>query len=93
MARISFHEDALEIDAAIVAEGLGMAPDQVQSEMRAGRMTSVCERGVDSDEGTFRLNFKAGNRRLRLVVDKAGFVIGRSTLTLSDPPGAPQHNL
>jgi hypothetical protein len=93
MARISFQEDGVEIDAAIVAEGLGIAPDQVQSEMRSGHMTSVCERGVDSDEGTFRLSFKAGNRRLRLVVDTTGVVIGRSTLTLSDPPAAPPDNL
>jgi hypothetical protein len=86
MTRISFQDDAVEIDAAIIAEGLGIAPGQVQSEMRSGRITSVCERGVDADAGTFRLSFKKGNRRLRLIVDTAGEVIRRSTLTLADPP-------
>jgi len=86
MAAISFQDDAVEIDAAIVAEGLGIAPDRVQSEMRSGGITSICERGVDADAGTFRLSFKAGNRRLRLIVDSEGKVIRRSTLTLADPP-------
>jgi hypothetical protein len=87
MARISFQDDAVEIDAALIADGLGMAPECVQAEMRSGGITSTCERGVDADAGTFRLSFKAGNRRLRLIVDAGGEMIRRSTLTLADPPG------
>lgn len=90
MALISFQDDAVEVDAAIIAAGLGIAPEHVQSEMRSGRITSMCERGMDADAGTFRLSFKKGNRRLRLIVDAAGEVIRRSTLTLADPPAAPQ---
>jgi len=86
MAQISFQDDAIEVEAAIIAEWLGLAPEQVQTEMRSGRITSVCERGVDADAGTFRLSFNVGNRRLRLIVDAAGEVIRRSTLTLADPP-------
>jgi len=86
MARISFQDDTIEIDAAIIADGLSIAPDHVQAEMRSGGITSTCERGVDADAGTFRLSFKAGNRRLRLIVDAGGEVIRRSTLTLADPP-------
>jgi hypothetical protein len=90
MALISFQDDAVEVDAAIIAAGLGIAPEHVQSEIRSGRITSICERGVDADAGTFRLSFKKGNRRLRLIVDSGGEVIRRSTLTLADPPAAPQ---
>lgn len=90
MARISFQDDAVEVDAAIIAEWLGIAPEHVQSEMRSGRITSTCERGMDADAGTFRLSFKEGNRRLRLIVDSGGEVIRRSTLTLADPPAAPR---
>ena len=90
MTLISFQDDAIEVDAAVVAAGLGIAPEQVQSEMRSGRITSTCERGLDADAGTFRLSFKKGNRRLRLIVDGAGEVIRRSTLTLADPPAALQ---
>lgn len=93
MARISFQGDAVEIDAAIIAEGLGIAPEDVQSEMRSGRITSVCERGVAADAGTFRLSFKRDNRRLRLVVDTVGEVIRRSTLTLANPPDTRQVGL
>ncbi|HEU4961459.1 MAG TPA: DUF6522 family protein [Sphingomonas sp.] len=90
MALISFQDDAVEVDAAIIAAGLGIAPEHVQSEIRSGRITSICERGVDADAGTFRLSFKKGNCRLRLIVDSGGEVIRRSTLTLADPPAAPQ---
>jgi hypothetical protein len=86
MALISFQDDAVEVDAATIAAGFGIAPEHVQSEMRSGRITSICERGVDADAGTFRLNFKKDNRRLRLIVDSGGEVIRRSTLTLADPP-------
>lgn len=86
MARISFQDDAVEVDAAIIAEGLGIAPEHVQAEMRSGGITSACERGIDADAGTFRLSFKTGNRRRRLIVDATGEVIRRSTLTLGDPP-------
>jgi hypothetical protein len=90
MVLISFQDDAVEVDAAIIAAGLGIAPEHVQSEIRSGRITSICERGVDADAGTFRLSFKKGNCRLRLIVDSGGEVIRRSTLTLADPPAAPQ---
>jgi len=93
MVRISFQNDAVEVDAAIIAQGLGIAPEHVQSEMRLDRIVSMCERGVDADAGTFRLSFKKGNRRLRLIVDAAGEVIRRSTLTLADPPDDPQPDL
>ncbi len=86
MTRIRFEDDAIEIDAALIAEGLRIAPEHVQAEMQAGRITSTCERGIDEDAGTFRLSFFAGNRRLRITVTAAGEVLRRSTLTTADPP-------
>src|SRR4051812_6829398 len=41
MKPIAFENGAVQIDAAIVAEGLGLAPDLLQEEMRAGRITSL----------------------------------------------------
>ena len=49
MKPIEFENGAVQIDAAIVAEGLGLAPPLLQEEMRAGRITSLAERGVDAD--------------------------------------------
>ncbi|MBN8849667.1 MAG: hypothetical protein J0I73_16465 [Sphingomonas sp.] len=86
MKKVRFDNGAVEVDAALIAAGLGIAPEQVQADMRAGRITSACERGVDEDAGTFRLSFFAGNRRLRLTVDAGGELIRRSTVTTGDPP-------
>ncbi len=86
MARITFEDDAIEIDAAIIAEGLRMPAERVAAEMRSGRITARCERGIDADAGTYRLSFFAGNRRFRVTVTDAGEVLRRATLTTADPP-------
>ena len=86
MKKVRFDNGAVEVDAALIAAGLGIAPEQVQADMRAGRITSACERGVDEDAGTFRLSFFAGNRRLRLTVDAGRELTRRSTVRTGDPP-------
>jgi hypothetical protein len=65
MKPIEFENGAVQIDAAIVAEGLGLAPSLLQEEMRAGRITSLVERGVDADSGRHRLTFFSDSRRGR----------------------------
>jgi hypothetical protein len=87
MSGIAFNGDTVEIDAAIVAEAWGISPEALRVAMRAGNITTKCERGLDDDAGTFRVSFIASNRRLRLVVDAAGNVVRRSRLTVADPPG------
>ncbi len=68
------------VPAEVIAEGLKLAPAQVQP-MLAGRLiTAWVEAGVDEDLGTFRLTFATDKRRLRLIVDALGEVIGQSTL-------------
>ncbi len=86
MARVIFVGDAVEIDAAIIAEALQVSPEQLQAAMRSGSITTVCERGLDEDAGTFRLSFMARNRRLRLIVDETGVVLRRSILAVADRP-------
>lgn len=86
MTGVTFEDGAIEVAATLIAESLQVSPERVQDEMRAGRMTSVCERGTDSDAGTFRLSFSLGNRRLRLIIDENGTVLGRSTLTTAELP-------
>lgn len=78
VSRVEFEQGAVRIDAAIVAAGFKIAPALVQPLMHEGKITSLCERGVDRDLGTFRLSFFHGRRRLRLVVDATGNVIERS---------------
>ncbi|WP_245320456.1 DUF6522 family protein [Bradyrhizobium lablabi] len=80
MKPIAFENGTIQIDAAIVAEGLGVAPARLQEEMRAGRITSLAERGVDADLGRHRLTFFAEHRRFRVVVDETGAIVQRSAV-------------
>jgi Family of unknown function (DUF6522) len=51
MTKLEILNDAVHIDASIVAQGLGFEPSFVQTMMREGEITSLCERGVDEDAG------------------------------------------
>ena len=84
MALIEFEDGSIQVDVAVVAKGLGIEPMLVQEGMREGRITSLCERGVDEDEGRYRLTFFSENRRFRLTVDNEGNVLHRSALDFGD---------
>jgi Family of unknown function (DUF6522) len=86
MAIIEFEEGSIQVDATIIAEGLGIDPSLVQERMREGKITSLCERGIDEDNGRYRLTFFSENRRFRLIVDERGNVVQRSAIEFSDRP-------
>jgi hypothetical protein len=78
MALVEFEDGAIQVDVAVVAKGLGIEPPLVQEGMREGRITSLCERGVDEDQGRYRVTFFSENRRFRLTIDNEGNVVQRS---------------
>jgi hypothetical protein len=80
MKTLELEDGAIQIDAAIVAEGLGIMPPLLRERMREGKITSRLERGVDVDNGRYRLTFFSEHRRFRLIVDESGAIIQRSTL-------------
>lgn len=84
MKSIEFEHGAIQIDAAIVAEGLGLALPLLQEEMRAGKVTGVAERGIDADSGRHRLTFYSEHRRFRVVVDENGAIVQRSSVDFGD---------
>ena len=84
MKPIEFENGTVEIDASVVAEGLGIALPLLKSQMRAGKITSQSERGIDADSGRYRLTFFSEHRRFRVVVDEAGAILQRSTLNFGD---------
>jgi hypothetical protein len=86
MTRVEFDDNAIEVDAIIIAEGLGMALLTFRSEMQAGRITSVVERGVDTDLGRHRITFYSVHRRFRLIVDQHGLILQQSALDFGDAP-------
>lgn len=63
---------AIEIDAALVAPGLGLTVEEFRQLMEQRRITILCERGVGEDAGRYRASFYYGDRRVRLVVDSHG---------------------
>jgi len=86
MKPVEISGGVIEVDATVIAEGLGLALPQFQQEMRAGRITSLSERGTDADLGRHRLTFFSKHRRFRLVVDDSGTIIQRSALDFGDAP-------
>lgn len=49
MAAVQFENDALSVDAAVIDQGLGPSPLVVQASIRDGKLTAVCERGIETD--------------------------------------------
>ena len=84
MKPVEFENGAVQIDAAIVAEGLGLALPRLQQDMRDGRITSFAERGTDADSGRHRLTFFSEHRRFRVVVDATGAIVQRSAVDFGD---------
>ena len=89
MPMIEFHGGEILVEAAVIGEGLSLQPAAVQEEMRAGRITSLCERGSGEDEGRFRLTFFTENRRFRIIVDEAGADHPAPETRLWRPPASP----
>lgn len=87
MPDISFDDGSVMIDAAVVGEGLGVEAAQVQNLMRDGAIRGVCERGVGSDEGRWRLGFFHAGRSLWIVADAQGRIVGRRMRPPGDSTG------
>ncbi|GGE28927.1 hypothetical protein SAMN05421774_12122 [Gemmobacter megaterium] len=86
MIEVSVTAQRFQVDAVTVAAAFGLDPAHLQDKMRPGEVTSLCEKGVDADEGRFRLTFRHAGRVLRLTVDEGGQILTRSTF---DAPRSP----
>ncbi|GAB2663152.1 DUF6522 family protein [Arenimonas aestuarii] len=69
----------VEVDARLIAQGLGLAPDQVPAMLADRRIATLCERGTGEDAGLFRFTFYVGNRRFRLLTDSHGKRVAAGT--------------
>lgn len=86
MKSLEFEDGAIQIDATIVANGLGIVPTLFLERLREGKITSLCERGIDVDSGRYRLTFFSENRRVRIIADESGTIIQRSVIAFGDLP-------
>lgn len=62
----------VEVDARLVAEGLGLDPAAVPAMVADRRIATLCERGTGEHAGLFRFTFYFRDRRVRLVTDADG---------------------
>lgn len=63
------------IDAAYLAELLGLTAVEVQEKMRAGAITTRFETGEGEDAGRMRLTFFHDTKKIRLTCLKDGTVL------------------
>lgn len=83
MSAVDVVDNALSVDATLIAGDLGIDPDEVIEATRTGRLTAVCERGIEQDAGRLRVTFYHADRRLCLVIDDhSGRVLERSATRL-----------
>lgn len=62
----------IEVDAALVAQGLQLDAAEFRTLHEAGKISTLCERGVGEDAGRFRFTFYYGRRRFRFVTNASG---------------------
>lgn len=60
---------AREIDGALVAEALALAPTDFRRLMEQEKITVLCERGTGEDAGRMRLTYYHAGRRVRFLFD------------------------
>ena len=84
-ALLKDHGSDIEIKAEVIAEGLGLSTEMLQHEMRAGRVTSRCERGKGEDLGRLRLTFSFDRRQFQIITDEAGSLIKSSAINFGGP--------
>lgn len=79
------------IPAAVLAAAFRMTEAELRAAMRDGTMTSLCEAGVGSDAGRWRLTFRHADRICRFTVDETGKILSSSRFPArTRPPRAPE---
>lgn len=83
--KVDMSSDQPTIDARDLGGLLDLPPDEVQTLMRAGKITSRFETGEGDDEGKVRLTFFHRGRSVRLTCSKDGTVLTTSRVTSGRP--------
>ncbi|MEM8552953.1 MAG: DUF6522 family protein [Pseudomonadota bacterium] len=79
---VEITDTEVTVPAETLAALFGIPEHTLREVMRTGDMTGRFEKGVDEDEGNYRLTFRYAGRRLRLTCDRAGNItrVGRTVL-------------
>ncbi len=65
-------EGSLRIDARDIAPLLGLTPERLMAELRAGQVYHVAEEGEEDEDSRMRIVFRFRARMARLVVESDG---------------------
>lgn len=74
-------EESLRIDAREIAPLLGLTPERLMAELRAGQVYHVAEEGAEDEDSRIRIVFRYRARTARLIVESDGSMhpeIGRT---------------
>jgi hypothetical protein len=64
----------LVLPAELVAAGLGLSTETFISNLRAGLVYEITEKGVAEDSGRFRVTFRFRSRQFRALINEAGAI-------------------
>jgi len=78
MTAIRIDGEDFVIEAEDLARAFGMDAPEVLRRLRAGLLTTRCEKGIGEHEGCHRLSFSLEGRVLRLTVDRDGRILSRA---------------
>lgn len=67
-------DSALSLDAREIAPLLGLTPERLMAELRAGQVQQSAEEATEGDDGTLRITFTYRSRTARLIVEPDGTV-------------------
>jgi hypothetical protein len=84
--KIDLTQPSPTIDAADLANSLGLEPADVMAQMKAGMITSRFETGVDEHLGSHRLTFWHEDTKVRFTCDEDGTVIKTSRIKSKQKP-------
>lgn len=70
------------LDPAFLALRFSVGANELRRRMRLGLVTSIVERGVDSDEGLKRLTVRSGNSIWRGIVDAEDRLVSEEVIDL-----------
>lgn len=65
-------QESLQIDAREIAPLLGLTPERLMAELRAGHVYHVAEDGDDHEDDRMRIVFRYRARTARLIVESDG---------------------
>ena len=77
MIQVELSDTGPVVDVGLIANAFDLDPVVIQDLMRAGKITSRCERGVGKDAGRWRLTFWYAQRALRLTVNENGAILSQ----------------